>query len=102
MVRSMRPRTPATRPLGSLPGQFSRPTQRLITLVQLESQPAKDFYPGHLTPKTHALILDWCRRYGLLGVLLSRWESIGLAPQFDGGGWTQSEILPRVWSAAGS
>ena len=40
---------------------------------------------GTLTPDTEAEVLAWCRRYGLLGILLQRVEQVVLPP------WTEVE-----------
>jgi hypothetical protein len=43
-----------------------------------------------LSPQSQALILEWCQQYGLLGVLLSRWLAIRVAPQHKGADqWVQ-------------
>ena len=66
--------------------------QSLIKLVhQLEYRPGHTRYPDCLTAKSQDLILEWCQQHGLLGVLLSRWEAIRLAPQRDHGDlWVQT------------
>ena len=57
---------------------------------QLEYVPERPRYPDCLAQKSQALILEWCQQHGLLGVLLSRWEAISLAPQPDEAGqWFQ-------------
>jgi hypothetical protein len=73
-------------PAGVQPGY-----QSLMKLVhQLEYLPGHTRYPNCLSGKSQALILEWCQQHGLLGVLLSRWESIRLAPQRAGAGsWIQ-------------
>jgi hypothetical protein len=37
--------------------------------------------PRGFSPEGHAKILAWCGRYGLLGNLLARWESVTLSPR---------------------
>ena len=58
---------------------------------QLEYLPGQKRHPYGLTPKSQTLILEWCQQHGLLGVLLSRWEAISLAPQHyeKGDRWVQ-------------
>ena len=51
---------------------------------QLEYIPGRTHYPDCLAEKSQALILEWCLQHGLLGVLLSRWEAIRLAPTEHG------------------
>ena len=41
--------------------------------------------PRGFSPESQAKILAWCGRYGLLGVLLARWESVTLSPCPKGG-----------------
>ncbi len=53
-------------------------------LEQLKSIPGWERYPGRVDEKSQALILEWCQQHGLLGVLLSRWEAIRLAPTDHG------------------
>jgi hypothetical protein len=40
----------------------------------------KRFYPA-FSPESQSEIVSWCDRHGLLGVLLSRWESVTLSPR---------------------
>ena len=69
--------------VGQAPAAAQPGYQSLMKLVhQLEYLPGQR-YPDCLTQKSQALILEWCQQHGLLGVLLSRWESISLAPQHD-------------------
>jgi len=69
--------------IGQAPAATQPGYQSLMKLVhQLEYIPGRR-YPDCLTPSSQARILEWCQQYGLLGVLLSRWESISLAPQRD-------------------
>lgn len=69
--------------------------QSLLKLVQrLEYVPGKTSYPDCLSQKSQALILEWCQEYGLLGVLLSRWEYISIAPQRnESGDWMQRKYF---------
>ena len=56
----------------------------------IQYRPGPRRYPGCLTDDSQQAILRWCERYGLLGVLLSCWESINLAPVRDRSGeWHQ-------------
>jgi hypothetical protein len=52
---------------------------RLATTLQAEV--ATKCGVRGFSPESEAKILDWCARYGLLGVLLSRWESVTLSPR---------------------
>jgi hypothetical protein len=61
------------------------------SLVNLVAQFPEGRVPtGH--PETQKLILQWCQQYGPLGVLLSQWEAICLAPLPDEDGrlWQQT------------
>jgi hypothetical protein len=56
--------------------------------------PRRTRYPDCLTEPSQSAILDWCRQHGLLGVLLSRWEAISLAPHHEGRNrWVQRRYL---------
>ena len=81
-----RSQTVGQAPAGAQPGY-----QSLLKLVhQLEYLPQQARYPDCLTQNSQTLILEWCRQHGPLGVLLSRWESISVAPQQDTRGrWEQ-------------
>jgi hypothetical protein len=69
--------------VGQAPAAAQPGYQSLMKLVhQLEYLPGLR-YPDCLTQKSQALILEWCHQHGLLGVLLSRWEAISLAPRHD-------------------
>jgi hypothetical protein len=80
---------------GQSPAAVQPGYQSLLKLVQrLEYVPGKTSYPDRLSQKSQALILEWCQEYGLLGVLLSRWEAISLAPQLDGENhWVQRKYF---------
>lgn len=54
----------------------------LVRLVDtLKADPgAKRFYPA-FSPESQSEIVSWCDRHGLLGVLLSGWESVTLSPR---------------------
>jgi hypothetical protein len=68
--------------VGQAPTATQPTYQTLMKLVhELEYLPGRTRYPNCLSEKSQALILDWCQQHGLLGVLLSRWEEISLAPQ---------------------
>jgi hypothetical protein len=70
--------------IGQAPDAAQPGYQSLMKLVhELEYLPGQKRYPDCLTQKSQALILEWCQQHGLLGVLLSRWEAIHLAPQHD-------------------
>jgi hypothetical protein len=71
-----------TQTVGQAPAATQPAYQRLLKLVhQLEYLPGRTRYPDCLTTQSQALILEWCQQHGLLGVLLSRWEAISVAPQ---------------------
>ncbi|MCU1338458.1 MAG: hypothetical protein JWO19_4039 [Bryobacterales bacterium] len=73
-----------TQTVGQTPAATQPNYQSLMKLVhQLEYLPGETRYPDCLSQKSQGLILDWCQRNGLLGVLLSRWEAISLAPRHD-------------------
>jgi len=84
--QSTRGQTVGQAPVGVQPAY-----QSLIKLVHhLEYVPGQTRYPHCLTQKSQASILEWCQQNGLLGVLLSRWEAISVAPQNDGADrWSQ-------------
>ena len=68
--------------VGQTPQAVQPGYQSLMKLVHgLEYLPGHKHYPDCLTKKSQELILEWCQQHGLLGVLLSRWESISVAPQ---------------------
>jgi hypothetical protein len=77
--------------IGQAPAAAQPGYQSLLKLVhQLEYLPGQKHSPDRLTQKSRALILEWCQQHGLLGVLLSRWEAIRLAPQHgDADRWMQ-------------
>jgi hypothetical protein len=54
----------------------------LVRLVgTLKADPGtKRAYPV-FSPESQSEIVSWCERHGLLGVLLSRWESVTLSPR---------------------
>jgi len=54
---------------------------RLVTA--LNADPATKGRFRGFSPESQSKILDWCKRHGLLGVLLSRWESATLSPRAD-------------------
>src|SRR5260221_664084 len=55
---------------------------RLVTALQAD--PAMKSGILKSSQESQSKILEWCQRHGLLGVLLSRWESVTLAPRADG------------------
>jgi hypothetical protein len=69
--------------------------QSLVKLVgRIKFHPGPRRFPRCLTEDSQAEILDWCNQYGLLGVLLSHWEAITLAPQrSESGTWIQHRYL---------
>jgi len=76
-----------TATVGQAPGAVQPAYQSLMKLAQqLGLSQEKPLNPASLSQTSRALILEWCQRHGLLGVLLSRWESISLAPQQVGEG----------------
>ena len=56
------------------------PYQSLLKLAA-ELQFTSQRFPDRVTKASQRAILDWCQEHGPLGVLLSRWEAITLAPQ---------------------
>jgi hypothetical protein len=77
--------------VGQAPAATQPDYQSLLKLVHgLEYLPRQIHSPDRLTQTSQVLILEWCQQHGLLGVLLSRWEAIRLAPQRnDAGRWMQ-------------
>ena len=64
------------------------------SLMRLESQitftPGVRRYPDCVNKDSQQLIVEWCQQYGPLGVLLSQWDALYLAPQCDSAGdWSQ-------------
>jgi hypothetical protein len=57
----------------------------LVRLIgTLKADPGtKRAYPV-FSPESQSEIVSWCQRHGLLGVLLSRWESVTLSPRPTG------------------
>ena len=51
---------------------------RLVSMLKAD-QATKRFTPG-FSPESQSEILAWCGQHGLLGLLLSRWESVTLSP----------------------
>jgi hypothetical protein len=80
-----------TQTVGQAPAAVQPGYQSLLNLVhQLKYLPGQSSCPKCLTQESQALILEWCRQHGLLGVLHSRWEEISLASQQDAAGnWSQ-------------
>src|SRR5690349_10703289 len=67
---------------GQAPGGAQPPYQSLMRLVhELQFRPGHKRYPDCLTSESVSKILKWCQEHGPLGVLLSQWEEIALAPQ---------------------
>jgi len=81
--------------IGQAPQGAQPSYQSLSKLVhQLEYLPGHKRYPDCLTKKSQDAILEWCQQYGLLGVLLSRWEAINLSPHCsERGMWFQSRYF---------
>lgn len=48
---------------------------------ELSADPATKGRITNLSSESQSLILAWCERYGLLGILPSRWVSVTLSPQ---------------------
>ena len=84
-----------TQTVGQAPGAAQPTYQSLMKLVhQLEYRPGHTRYPDCLAEPSQALILNWCRQHGLLGVLLSCWEAITLAPHQEGHNrWVQRQYF---------
>jgi hypothetical protein len=57
------------------------PYRDLVVLMEKAKMIPGIRVPHCLSDESQSLILSWCRRYGLLGVLLSRWEQVRLAAQ---------------------
>jgi len=73
--------------------------QKLLELVQgMKFHPGPRRFPRCVTEDSQAEILDWCAQHGLLGVLLSYWEAITLAPQRSG---SDTSIQHRYLRAQG-
>lgn len=53
---------------------------RLVTALKAD---VKKNGIGQVSQESQSKILAWCGRHGLLGVLLSRWERLTLAPRAD-------------------
>jgi hypothetical protein len=67
--------------VGQAPFAVQPPYQTLMKLIhELEYEPGKRRDPSWLTAQSLNRIATWCQDHGPLGVLLSRWESIALAP----------------------
>ena len=56
------------------------PYQSLLRLAQ-ELKPQAQRYPARVAPAAQESIVEWCQKHGPLGVLLSQWEAVTLAPQ---------------------
>jgi hypothetical protein len=58
-----------------------------VELAQLASilraDPATKGNLTGLSPESRSKMLEWCNRHGLLGVLLGRWASVTLSPQWN-------------------
>jgi hypothetical protein len=69
--------------------------QSLLQLVRrIKFHPGPRRFPQCVTEDSQAEILDWCTQHGLLGVLLSHWEAITLAPQrSESDTWIQHRYL---------
>jgi hypothetical protein len=72
------------------------PYQSLLRLAP-ELKPQADRYPDRLSQAAQESIVDWCQTHGPLGVLLSRWEAIRLAPQRTTGGQFASTRYVRAF-----
>lgn len=77
--------------VGQAPAATQPAYQSLAKLVhQLKYHAGHKRYPDCLTEQSQNDILEWCQQHGLLGVLLSRWEAISLAPwRNSSGDWVQ-------------
>jgi hypothetical protein len=69
------------------------PYQSLLRLAP-ELTPQAQRYPARVSQAAQESIVDWCQKHGPLGVLLSRWEAISLAPlRADGGQFTSTRYV---------
>ena len=68
--------------IGQAPHQAQPIYASLMSLVsRIQFHPGVRRYPDCVTLESQKLILEWCQQYGPLGILLSRWEALRLAPQ---------------------
>src|SRR5690348_12581767 len=56
------------------------PYQSLLRLAP-ELRPQAPRFPDRVAPAAQESIVEWCQKYGPLGVLLSQWEAVTLAAQ---------------------
>src|SRR5579871_1394668 len=80
--------------IGQAPFATQPDYQSLLELAEgLQYGPGLRRYPHCVTQQSQQSILDWCRRHGLLGILLSRWETLYLAPQLVSDRWVQQSYF---------
>jgi hypothetical protein len=72
------------------------PYQSLLRLAP-ELKPQAPRYPARIPPAAQEAIVEWCQKYGPLGVLLSQWEAMSLAPQAAEGGLFTSTRYVRAF-----
>jgi hypothetical protein len=82
--------------IGQSPGASQPNYQSLLKLVRaLEYRSGARRYPDCLAESSQTRILEWCSEHGLLGVLLTRWQSIRLAAQRHEEGLDRQFIYAR-------
>jgi hypothetical protein len=62
---------------------------------ELEYKPGPRRYPERLTPESLSRITKWCEEHGPLGILLSQWEAIRLAPVANASGNFARQVFVR-------
>lgn len=68
--------------VGQAPAAAQPPYQTLMKLAHgLEYKVGARRFPDCLMPESLNLITKWCEQHGPLGILLSQWEAITLAPE---------------------
>jgi len=95
--------------VGQAPAGAQPPYQSLLELQhRLQYRTGAKRYPDCLTPESVKAILEWSRKHGPLGVLLSCWEAISLAPRArPAGDFTRTRYIRgpgqsvQVWEASG-
>ena len=75
----------------------SQPPYRSLLELIPELQPVAPRYPDRVSKAGQAAIVEWCQKHGPLGVLLSRWEAITVAPQAGAAGRFTSEQYVRAF-----
>jgi len=70
-----------------------RPYEALSEVVRL----GRYTVSGRLTSDTQSRLLEWCRQFGLLGVLLQRVETVVLAPRTEAVRRGTSEVIQTIY-----